>query len=413
MRNLLRDPEGELPVRSRSLVFGLTWLAYAAYYLGRKGFAVTKARIADEQGLSLRTLGQIDTGYLSAYAIGQLLSGLAGDRLGTRRLVGLGMLVSAAACLLFGTGSGAWVLGVAFALNGCAQATGWPGTVKAMAQWFRGPERGALMGLWTTNYQVGGLAATALATALLARWGWRAAFTVPAAVLALIGCLVLVVLPEREETAARVAAGSVALVRSRDILRMPAVWSIGVAYFGLKLIRYSILFWLPFYLRKELGYSESAAGYLSVSFEVGGIAGAIVVGLISDRLFRERRRVLASRMIALLGVALLLYTRLATLGPVANFAGMALVGFCLFGPDALISGAAAQDVGGPAAAATAAGLINGIGSVGAILQGWVTVGVSEAWGWGALFYLFVALAMASALTLRLLGESPPPLATSR
>jgi sugar phosphate permease len=139
---------------------------------------------------------------------------------------------------------------------------------------------------------------------------------------------------------------------------------------------------------------------------VGGIAGAIVVGLISDRHFRDRRRVLASRMIALLAVALLLYTRLAPLGAVANFAGMALVGFCLFGPDALISGAAAQDVGGAAAAATAAGVINGMGSIGAILQGWVTVRLSEALGWNALFYLFVALALASAFALRVVGALP-------
>jgi sugar phosphate permease len=404
MRALLTDPEGELPAKRRAAVFGLTWLAYATYYLGRKGFSVTKARIAEEQGLSTLALGNIDTGYLCAYALGQFLAGLAGDRLGARRLVGLGMLVSAGACLLFGVSSGVWLLGAAFALNGLAQATGWPGTVKAMAQWFRTKERGAVMGVWTTNYQVGGVAATALATLLLAHWGWRAAFTVPAAALAIVGGLVLLALPERAGGHSRAEPDSP--LRSRDILRLPAIWSIGAAYFGLKLIRYSLLFWLPFYLHKELGYSESAAGYLSVSFEVGGMAGAIVVGLISDRYFSDRRRALASRMIALLAVALLLYSRVASLGPVANFAGMALVGFCLFGPDALISGAAAQDIGGPAAAATAAGVINGLGSVGAILQGWVTVGISEALGWSALFYFFVALALASALALRIVGPAP-------
>ncbi len=406
MRNLLRDPEGELPTARRVRVFGVTWLAYATYYLGRKGLSVTKARIAEEQRLSMLALGNIDTGYLCAYAVGQFLAGVTGDRLGARRLIGLGMLVSAAACLLFGASSGAWLLGAAFAVNGLAQATGWPGTVKAMAQWFGIKERGTVMGVWATNYQAGGLAATALATFLLARWGWRTAFFVPAAALAAVGGLVLLALPERGGAPEAAREGPAASVRSQDILRMPVVWSIGAAYFGLKLIRYSLLFWLPFYLRKELGYSESAAGYLSVSFEVGGIAGAIVVGLISDRYFPGRRRVIASRMIALLAVALLLYTRVAALGPLANFAGMALVGFCLFGPDALISGAAAQDVGGPAAAATAAGVINGLGSVGSILQGWVTVSVSQALGWSALFYLFVALALASAVALRAVARRP-------
>jgi sugar phosphate permease len=55
---------------------------------------------------------------------------------------------------------------------------------------------------------------------------------------------------------------------------------------------------------------------------------------------------------------------------------MALVGFCLFGPDTLISGAAAQDIGGKHDVAKAAGFINGFGSTGAVFQGLVTSGMS-------------------------------------
>jgi sugar phosphate permease len=41
-------------------------------------------------------------------------------------------------------------------------------------------------------------------------------------------------------------------------------------------------------------------------------------------------------------------------------------GALLYGPDSLLSGAAAQDLGGPNAAALAIGMINGLGSVGAV-----------------------------------------------
>ena len=75
---------------------------------------------------------------------------------------------------------------------------------------------------------------------------------------------------------------------------------------------------------------------------------------------------------------------------------MALVGFCLFGPDTLISGAAAQDLGGRHAVARVAGVVNGLGSLGAILQGRVTSGVTAAWGWNGLFMVFVGLAVLGA-----------------
>lgn len=398
------------PDPRRGRVFALTWIAYASYYLGRKGFAVSKARLERDYGIGATALGDIDTGFLAAYCAGQFLAGAAGDRLGSRRLVGFGMLAAAAACAAFGLGAGSVAFALAFTLNGLAQATGWPGTVKAMGAWFGGRERGTVMGAWSTCYQVGGLAATAAATFLLTHHGWRSAFLGPAVWIAAIGILILVALPEAPAATLAPTPAATATATAADrarLLRSPVLWSLGAAYFSLKLIRYSLLFWLPYYLRTT-GYSESAAGYQSIAFELGGILGAIAVGLASDRLFRGRRRGLAAAMILALAGALYLYTQVAPLGPLANFAGLALVGFCLFGPDALISGAAAQDLGGPGGAALAAGVINGIGSLGAVVQGRVTTSVSRAFGWDAVFLLFVALALVASGALALIARREPP-----
>jgi len=387
----------------RGRVFGLTWLSYASYYLGRKGLSVTKARLVARLGVSEGMLAAIDTAYLVAYAIGQFGSGLAGDRFGARRLVGWGMLLSAAMCALFGASSAAWVLLVAFGINGLAQSTGWPGNTKAMAAWFSGRERGVVMGFWSTCYQAGGLAATAIATWLLTAFGWRSAFLVPAVWVAAVGVLVLVGLPDAGPGAApasdAAAVADAARVDRARVLRSVTVWSYGAAYFCVKLIRYSLLFWLPYYLHTSLGYSERDSGYLSISFEVGGIVGSVAFGLVSDRVARFGRGAVAALGLVGLSLALVLYARVAALGPVANFAGMSLVGALLFGPDSLLAGAAAQDLGGKHGAATAAGFINGMGSVGAILQGLVTVGVRRQLGWGGVFWVFVALAALGAASL--------------
>lgn len=364
----------------------------------------------------------IETVYLALYAIGQFVSGALGDSLGARRVIAFGMLASAAtafACGLFGS---AVAILVGFGLNGLFQSTGWPNNVKVMAHWFTKRQRGTVMGFWCTNYQVGGLVATALATFLMAHWGWESAFTIPATWVAVVGGVILLFLVERPQDrglppAEAPVAGAPTMepesgrAAMRRMLRVPALWALGGAYFGLKLIRYSLLFWLPFYLEKGLGYPQETAGYVSITFEVGGIVGVILVGFVSDRWFvKNRARLIVPMLVALAG-ALALYQivgSVAAAGPnhevatgdiVVNGLAMALCGFLLFGPDALISGAAAQDIGGPGAAASAAGIINGIGSAGPILQGVVTVKVSEAFGWEALFYVFVALALVSAAAL--------------
>ena len=397
----------------RAAVFVLTWIAYAAYYFGRKGFPVVKSTLQERLGLSVGTLGWIDTGYLAAYAVGQFLSGIVGDRIGSRRLIGYGMLGVAAACAAFGLSSLAGIFLVVYVLNGLFQSTGWPGTVKAMGAWFTPRERGTVMGFWATCYQVGGLVATGVATFLFVQFGWRWAFLGPAIVIAIVGILNLVFLPERHDTHAKrnaptpgePASAGGSPPDAASVLRSPVLWSLSCSYFCLKLIRYSILFWLPYYLNVVLGYTKAQAGYQSVSFEVGGVIGAVTIGFISDRYFPGRRRYVAAVMVAALAGALLLYTRLAPVSVMLNFLGMALVGFCLFGPDTLISGAAAQDIGGKRDVAKAAGFINGVGSTGAIFQGLVTSGVSAKFGWNALFYTFVALALLSSLAL-LIGKRP-------
>lgn len=389
----------------RRRVFVLTWLSYATYYFARKNLPVVKRTLQTQLGVSTFALAAIDSGFLASYAVGQFAGGWLGDRVGARRLLGCGMIASAALIAAFGASSSALPFAVFFGLNGFVQATGWPGNVKVMAAWYGPKERGAVMGFWSTCFQVGPLVATALAAFLLAHYGWRAAFFGPALWVAAVGVLVLLLLQESPHAQgpqeSRPAPPLRAQVRTaaREALRNPVVWLLGASYFGMKLIRYSIDFWLPYYLERTLGYRRDTAAYVSTAFQFGGIFGAVIIGYVSDRYFPGRRGAIAGLCTVLLAFALLLYGRVAPLGLLPNFAAMALVGFCLFGPDSLISGVAAQDLGGPLASATVAGVINGCGSVGAVAQGALVAYVSERFGWQAVFQALMLLAALSALAL--------------
>jgi sugar phosphate permease len=392
----------------------LTWIAYATYYLGRKGFSVAKKPIEHDYHSGRGALGAIDTGHLALYAVGQVVSGLLADRIGARRLVGFGMLLSAACCVGFGASQSALAMGFFFALNGLAQSTGWPGTTRSMAEWTTPKNRRRVMAIWCTCYQFGGLFATALASYLL-RFGWRWAFFAPALVLATVGVAVLALLSPGPSAPGESPAGDfpgssaeakpsaeMASLRKsavRAALRSPVLYSFGACYFAIKLIRYSLLFWLPYYLADELSYAPDRAGYLSLAFEAGGIVGVVGIGLVTHRLQRVSRPALASGTLVALAIALVGYSAVAHQGVVANALGLAFIGFCLFGPDSLVSGAAAQDAGGPHAAATATGLVNAVGSLGAVLQGPLNAWVSHAFGWHAVFYVFVGCALIAACAL--------------
>jgi sugar phosphate permease len=256
------------------------------------------------------------------------------------------------------------------------------------------------MGLWSTCYQVGGIAATALATWLLATVDWRAAFWGPALVMLAVGALILIALPSPKGGASAPAPAEHE-PRAQPSLDKPAtlqlslILSYGTCYFCLKLIRYSLLFWLPYYLHTAAGFGEIESGYLSTSFELGGVVGSIGLGWLSDRMgvAGMRRAHAALGSIAALAGVLLFYAQLGAASMLVHFVVMSAIGALLFGPDALLSGAAAQDAAATGRAATAVGIVNGMGSAGALLQGALTVSVQRMWGWNARFYVFVVLAV--------------------
>jgi sugar phosphate permease len=375
-------------------VWAITWVSYATYYFGRKNLSVTKTAIAEELGK--RSLYGVETAYLAAYAVGQFVSGSIGDRVGARRLVGIGMLVAAAAAFAFGLSSlGVLFLGIAV-VNGFAQSTGWPGNVKAMQEWTTPETRGRVMGAWATCYQVGGIAATAFASWLVAYSGWRAAYFGPAVVIALVGVAVLAIVRPAPSSS---ASADPAAPDRRTVALDSTVWLYGASYFFIKLVRYCLLFWLPTFLETGLHYGRNAANFASTSFEIGGMVGTIAIGVLSDRLRTVPRSMVCSGSLFGLAGALYLYTALSGTSHAVDFATMALVGALLFGPDALLSGAAAQELGGPRAAALAIGMINGLGSFGAVSQELVTRSVSAAWGWNGLFRVLVVSALAAAALL--------------
>jgi len=381
----------------------VTWLAYATYYMGRKGFSVSKKTLSDGLGLGEAQLGLIDTLYLAAYSLGQFGSGWLGDRIGARRLVGIGLLGSAASCALFGASSAALIFAALYFVNGLFQATGWPGTTRAMAEWTTPENRGTVMAFWSTCYQVGGIAANWVAGALLVTYGWRAAFYGPALLLALMGGTVLLLLepgPRSTELGSRSEAEAGAEIRAaqRLVVKSAELWSYGACYFFIKFVRYALLFWLPYFLSTTRGYPGDVAAWVSSAFEIGGVLGVIALGTFSDRARGSRARHSA---LSLLGLALALfaYTPLSSHGVAMNALGLALIGALLFGPDALLSGAAAQDAGGPHAAAAATGLVNGVGSIGGMMAGLAIPQISQRFGWTALFPSLVAFAILSALAL--------------
>ncbi len=396
-------------------IFWITWITYAGFYLCRKNLSVVLPLLNRVSGLRSIDLANVVFGYSFFYAVGQFVCGPLSDRIGAKRVVGAGLLLAAGSNLFIGAHA-VWIWLLVFAcLNGMGQSTGWSGLVKTMAIWFRGGNRGIVMGWWTTNYVLGGFLATAFATwAVVQTWlvpqlGWRRGFLFPALLLLAITAVFLFGAKESPEPAdlppgMQCDPYALQTVRSNwtvlaSLLRKPSLWLISASYFFLELCRYALMFWLPLYMVNRLKYSLQASGYLSSLYELIGIAGAVLAGYISDRFIGSRRAPVAAIMLGGFGMVLLSEPDLSRFGLLGTAVAISLAGVFSFGPDTLLSGAGAQDIGEPRAAATASGLVDGIGHLGTIFSPYVVVFVSEHYGWDWLFFILAGAAFLAGATL--------------
>jgi OPA family sugar phosphate sensor protein UhpC-like MFS transporter len=415
--------------RWRWQTFAITWLAYAGFNLTRMSFAVSKVGIEGDTHIELTQpqMAWIDGAFLAAYALGQFFWGVAGDRFGTRKVVLTGMLCSVGAGFTMGTCSTVPMFGALFFFQGLCQSSGWAPLVKNVGNFFSRRERGFVLGLWCTNYAVGGLVASVLASFVAERLGWRYAFYVPATMLLGIGVLFYlfqrdrpedVGLPSVEkyhheptpvvkagETPDEEPEGSWKVIR--EVATNPMVLLLGLVYFCLKPTRYAIVFWGPKYVYDRLGSGMAEAGLLSSLFELAGPISILLMGFVSDRCFGARRMPVSILCLLLLGVLLIFMDYL----PPTRWAlgtSLFLLGFLAYAPDAMIAGVAVVDFGAKKGASTATGLVNGMGSIGAMVGGVIPGLLQESWGWQRVFTCLAVAVFVAALLLLPKWNAVPP-----
>ncbi len=370
----------------RTRVFAATWLSYAGFYFCRKPWSVAKSAIGEAGHLSTDTLGHIGAANLLAYAIGQFIASWMGTRLGPRMNVLLGMALSILATLAMGLTLDVGLLTMLAAVNGLAQATGWSGNVGTMAAWFHKHERGKVMGVWATNFTVGSLTAMWLLGAVLNLGtkeapAWRETFYVGAAVLTVVWVIFWFFQRNRPEDVGLppvddpIPAGTSALpaLEEAGFLGLPwTAWGnillVSGFYFFIKFIRYAIWSWAPYFLKNTYHLTDAQASWASTGFDLMGIPGVFFAGWLSDTFFSSRRGEVALILISAMTVACGALYAFAGSGVVVVASLLTVIGFTLFGPDALLTGAGAMDIGSRRSATFAAGVISGFGSMGSVLQ---------------------------------------------
>ena len=383
---------------NRWAVLALIMAAQTMANVGPLGIPSIAPLIREGLGLSVTQAGS----FLSAYYIGPVLmslpAGWLADRWGVRGAMILGQA-------LIAIGLGAVVVAPSFSfivvilvLAGAGYGVLNPTTTKAGMAWFPPRQRATVVGLKQVGLPFGGALGALIMPPVALAFGWRAAVGFAAAVVGALAMLTWALyrdLPEPETRGPAAARpGFWAVMANRDL------WLVGVSTLIFAGVQTVFLAFLVLYLRDVVHIALVAAAKYLVTAQVGGAIARIGFGLLSDRLFGGRRRiVLAIAGLGSIAWALVLSTTAPGTGPwlLAPLA----VGIGVFGVGWNgVQHTLMAELAGPRAAGTAVGLGLAISSLGvAVCPPIFGLVVERLGGFGA---AWVALAAGMVLALLLL-----------
>jgi MFS transporter, ACS family, glucarate transporter len=416
---------GAVPTRVRHVVLALTVAVYMITYMDRVVISAAVPSIQKEFGFSIVTMGWILSSFQWAYALFQIPGGWLGDRFGPRRV--LAVIVTWWSLFTSATTIG-WNAGSFAAIRflfGMGEAGAFPIATRSLSRWMLPSERGFAQGVTHAGSRLGGALTPALVVVLIAHFGWRAPFVCFGAV-GLIWSAVWfwyyrdtpgehagVNQQERDlisaATGKRSAVGSKVPVPWSSILRTPQMWVIAAMYFCYAYNVGMYLVWFPKYLNAHRGLSLERMGLYASLPLLGGTAGDLMGGWISDILVRRsgdlakgRRAVaVAGFVIAALAIPPACYVDSAEmsvfLSAVAMF-GLELTVGC--------SWAVTLDIGGEFAGSVAA-LMNTFGNTGGAIASAATAYIVSSYGWNAAFFVVAFLSAVAAILFFGIDASKP------
>ena len=346
---------------------------------------------------------------------------------------------------------------ILYVINNVFQGCGFPPCNRLITHWVPPHELATKMSIWNTSHSVGAFFAAILCGYIMGHTGsdmsadaamrarvtentanitasmdpaaaqsyidnalhnigaWQWAFWIPAAIAVLGVIFIIITLRDTPKSVGLPELEGTKIVKEQSaeekkdfrqfiwnkVIKSPIVWTLSLAVFFVYIVRLAVLDWGPSFLQESRGLSPALAAWTVAIFEAFGVAGMIVAGVVSDKLFNGR----AQRTCVFCMVGVIIFLTLfcllpASTSPVVLMLVLACIGFFLYGPQALIGVVASNQVT-RRGASSANGIIGFVAYLSPIISGFVFGHIADnpKFGWEGVFRIMIFVALLGLLTL--------------
>lgn len=399
-------------------------IGYAMFYFVRKNFSFVIPLLQEEYpGITKAQFGAIMSAGGIIYGISKLINGIIGDRTNARWHLVLGLAVCVIVNFAFGftgkisamiaggpdspdfVGIFVAIMSVLYIVNQIFQGCGFAPCNHLMVSWVPPTELATKMSIWNTSHSIGAFVAAVICGYLT---NWQLCFWVPACI-SLFGVFFIIVtlrntpksvgLPELpkvegefEESEGKKNDKEFSKFLMKKVFLNPIIWVLALTDLFVYVVRFAILDWGPSMLQ-DMGLSAALSGWTVAIFEVAGCLGMIAAGYISDKFFKSRSQRVCFIEMVLVALCLVGLHYIQDLhSPVLFLFVLALAGFFLYGPQALLGVVASNEVS-KKAASSAVGVIGFMSYFSTLLTGYPLGLFADKFGWHPIFILMAGVSV--------------------
>lgn len=405
-------------------------IGYAMFYFVRKNFSFAIPLLNAEYGITNASFGAILSIGGIIYGVSKFINGIIGDRTNARWHLTIGLSLCVLVNFIFGfsdklstmitgvtdgpdfIGGMVVIMGVLYIINQIFQGAGFAPCNHLMVSWVPPTELATKMSIWNTSHSIGAFVAAVICGYLTS---WQLCFWVPACI-SLFGVFFIIAtlrdtpksvgLPElpATKTALDDKEGDPKAFREflmKMVFKNPVIWILAITDLFVYVVRFAILDWGPSMLQ-HMGLSSALSGWTVAIFEVAGCLGMLAAGWISDHFFGSKSQRVCAIEMGLVAVCLVALHYIQDMNsPVLFLVVLALAGFFLYGPQALL-GVVAANQATKKAASSAVGLIGLMSYLSTLITGYPLGKFADTFGWHPIFILMAGFAVVGGILVAVL-----------
>ena len=377
-------------------IFLLCWLAYSSTYICRYNFSCVIPELLRQDMFTESKISAISSAFFVCYGVGQLISGIIGDRINTRYMIFVGTAFSAISNMLIFFISSYGAILALWAINGALQSLIWSPILKIASVEYDDPTKERFGMQMAATVPTGTLLSYGISLITMLILPWKYVFLVCGVILFAMSAVWLFGTKplglKKNETRSD-GTEAVGLKRSAKIMLTGGALIFIIPIIVQGTLKDSVTQWVPEYFSSRFNSSVSSSLLLTMALPIVNVTGAYFAKLVNSRL-RSELKTSAVFFAAALAVLAVLWLA-ASKSIVLSLACIVMITNCMFAVNVMLITMVPLKFSKYGIVSTAAGVFNSVAYIGCALMNRITGSVLQSGSWNYVIIFWMALAAAA------------------